>query len=171
VENRDGDFIEIQVYTNRDRYGRDGTYYPPQGYSRSPLRRGSMDPASPDYDTLADWIESPAGDFIEARISWGLINVADPSSRQVIHEAAPRTGLAATRKTDGFRFHVLALKKEGSSLSVVDRFPQGARPTLADYPVFRWAGWEEPRYHLTLKESYGILKEALEAIPEYADGK
>ena len=169
VEGHGGDFIEIQVYTNRDRYGRDGTYYPPLGYSRSPLRRGSMDPRSPDYDTLADWIESPDGGFIEARIAWGLLNVTDPSSLQVVHEDAPRTGLVATRRTEGFRFHLLSLRGAGSSLTVVDRFPRTSRPSLSDYPVYRWPGWEEPRYHLELKDSYGILKEALEAIPEHDD--
>ena len=166
-----GDFIEIEVFTNRDRFGRDGTYYPPRGYSRSPLRRGSLDPASPDHDTLADWIESPDGGFIEARIAWGLLNVTDPSSRQVIHEDAANHGLVATRATDGFRFHLLSLKGEGESLSVVDRFPRAARPALSDFPVYRWAGWEEPRYHLALKDSYGILKEALKAIPEHDDAK
>ena len=171
VEGHGGDFIEIQVFTNRDRYGRDGTYYPPQGYSRSPLRRGSMDPGSPDYDTLADWIESPDGGFIEARIAWGLLNVTDPSSRQVVHEDAKRTGPVATRGADGFRFHLLSLKGEGGSLTVVDRFPRAARPSLSDFPVYRWPGWEEPRYHLTLKDSYGILKAALQAIPEYDDAK
>jgi len=170
VENRNGDFIEIEVYTNRDRYGRDGTYYSPRGYSRSPLRRGSMDPSSPDYDTLADWIESPRGDFLEARIAWGLLNVADPSSLQVIHEEAPRTKLAGTRTTDGFRFHLLALRGKGNSPLVEDRFPHSAHPSLTDFPVYRWAGWEEPRYHLALKDSYGILQKALKDIPEVADG-
>ena len=171
VENRDADFIEIYVYCNRDRFGRDGTYYPPQGYSRSPLRRGSMDPDSKDYDTLADWIESPGGDFIETRIPWGLLNVTDPSSLQVVHETGPRTGLVATRRTDGFRFHVLALEEKGSALVVTDRLPRGDRPSLSDFPVYRWPPWDEPRYHLALKDSYGILKDALDAIPTYEPAK
>ena len=165
VENRNGDFIDITVYCNRDRLGRDGTAYPPKGYSRSPLKRGSLDSASPDYDTLADWIESPDGSFIEARIAWGLLNVTDPSSLQVVHESAPRTGLVATRRTEGFRFHVLALQEKGKSLVVTDRLPRSARPAAADFPTYRWKGWEEPTYHLKLKDSYGILQEALKAIP------
>jgi len=167
VDNRQGDFIEINVYCNRDRLGRDGTFYPPQGYSRSPLRRGSLDPAAADYDTLADWIESPDGSFIEARIAWGLLNVTDPSSRQVVHESAPRTGLVATRRTEGFRFHVLALQQKGKSLVVTDRLPRSSRPAAADFPIYRWPSWEEPSYHLQLKDSYRILQEALKAIPTY----
>ncbi|MCI0568697.1 MAG: tetratricopeptide repeat protein [Acidobacteria bacterium] len=171
VENRNADFIDIFVYCNRDRLGRDGTFYPPQGYSRSPLRRGSLDPASSDYDTLADWIESPDGGFIEARIAWGLLNVTDPSSLQVVHESAPRTGPVATRRTEGFRFHVLALQEKGKSLMVTDRFPRNTRPAAADFPVYRWPAWEEPTYHLEVKDSYGILKEALKAIPTYDASK
>ena len=167
VDNRQGDFIDIYVYCNRDRLGRDGTAYPPQGYSRSPLRRGSLDPASVDYDTLADWIESPDGSFIEARIAWGLLNVTDPSSLQVVHESAPRTGLVATRRTDGFRFHVLALQEKGNGLVVTDRLPRSPRPAIGDFPTYRWSGWEEPSYHLELKDSYRILQEALKAIPTY----
>jgi tetratricopeptide (TPR) repeat protein len=171
VENRQGDFIDIYVYCNRDRVGRDGTFYPAQGYSRSPLRRGSVDPASPDYDTLADWIESPDGSFIEARIAWGLLNVTDPSSLQVVHENAPRTGLVATRRTEGFRFHVLALQEKGKSLVVTDRLPRDTRPAKSDFPTYRWSGWEVPTYHLKLKDSYGILQEALKAIPTYDTSK
>lgn len=171
VDNRQGDFIEITVYCNRDRLGRDGTFYPPQGYSRSPLRRGSVDPAAADYDTLADWIESPDGSFIEARIAWGLLNVTDPSSLQVVHESAPRTGLVATRRTEGFRFHVLALQKKGNSLVVTDRLPRGSRPAADDFPTYRWPSWEEPSYHLKLKDSYRILQEALKAIPTYDTSK
>jgi hypothetical protein len=167
VENSNGDFIEISVYCNRERLGRDGTYYPPQGYSRSPLRRGSLDPASPDFNTLADWIDSPDGRFIEARIPWGFLNVTDPSSLQVVHETEARTGAVATRKTDGFRFHVLALQRRGNGWSVVDRLPRSPHPLLADFPIYRWQGWETPTYHLQLKESYGILQKALKGIETY----
>jgi hypothetical protein len=114
-------------------------------------------------------MESPAGDLIEVRIPWGLLNVTDPSSHQVVHEEAPRTGLVATRRTEGFRFHLLSLQSKGGAWSVVDRFPREAQPALASFPLFRWPGWEEPTYHLKLKESYGILKEALKDIPEHDD--
>jgi tetratricopeptide (TPR) repeat protein len=171
VANSNGDFIDITVYCNRDRFGRDGAYYPAQGYSRSPLKRGSLDPGSADYDTLADWIDSPAGDFLELRLPWGLLNVTDPSSLQVVHETAPRTGLVATRKTDGFRFHVLALQKDGKTMKVVDQLPRAEPATREDFPTYRWAGWEQPSYHLTLKDSYAILKEALRAIPTYEPAK
>jgi hypothetical protein len=167
VPNSRGEFIDIEVFTNRDRYGRDGTYFPPQGTDRSPLRRGSTDPASPDYDSLADWIESPDGDFLEARIPWGLLNVTDPSSHRVVHEETAHTGLVDTRATEGFRFHLLSLRRERGTLTVTSRLPASPKPARTDFPLYRWAGWETPTYHLTLKDSYRILQEALPAIPTY----
>ncbi len=171
IDNEAGDFIEICVDTNRGRYGRNGTFYPGRGYCRSPLRRGSTDPASPSYDSLADWIESPTGDFIEMRIAWGLLNVTDPSSRQVVHETSRREGVVETRATEGFRFHVLALRRDGEKLSVVDQLPRGEKPSMDAYPLFSWPGWEQPSYHLTLKEGYGIVREALKTIPTSPEGK
>ncbi|MGH9509323.1 MAG: tetratricopeptide repeat protein, partial [Terriglobales bacterium] len=50
-----GSFDEFIVETNRQRYGRDGTVYRGQRYSRSILRYGSANPAAPDFDSLAEW--------------------------------------------------------------------------------------------------------------------
>ena len=54
---------------------------------------------------------------------------------------------------------------------MVDRLPRAEKPSLSDFPVYRWSSWEEPHYHLALKDSYGILKEALKAIPSYEPSK
>ncbi len=162
VENRDGNFVRIEVFTNRDRFGRDGTFYPAGGYDRSPLRHGSASPADPGYDSLAEWMESPDGGFVEARIPWGLLNVTDPSSRQVVHETRKTTDLVETATTDGFRFHVLGLElSRDGRLAVFSRLPRRGSLEIGDFPAYLWAGWEEPRYHLRLKQSYEVLKEAL----------
>jgi len=166
--NRDGAYAEIIAEPNRERWARDGTHYPSETYSRSPLRHGTTDPASPDYDSLADWIAAPDGRFIEARIPWGLLNVADPSSHQVIHEQTRREGVVETTTTPGFRFHVVALqskKNKQSRLRPVDTFPRSSDPTEADYPTYTWQGWEQPTYHLTPKSSFEILKRQLAALP------
>ena len=163
-ERSDGDFISMMVPTNRDRFGRDGTWYPAKSYEGSALRYGSMDPDSPLADTLAEWIVSPGGDFLETRLPWGALNVTDPSSLRVLHEETARGGLAETRETEGFRFDVvLAGAAAGASVS---RLPGSAPASPADYPVYRWSGWQQPRYHLQLKDSYWILKDALRRIPE-----
>lgn len=164
VENDRGDFVEIVTFTNRDRYGRDGTYYPPKGYSRSPLRFGSTDPASPVFDDLADWFAGPGRRVVELRIPWGLLNVADPSSRRVIHEQRETEGIVETAMTDGFRFHVLALRGSADDPKVVDAFPPDGGARVEDYPSYLWPGWERPSYRLELKPSYSLLRDALARI-------
>jgi hypothetical protein len=159
--NEDGEFVEIVAEPNRERWGRDGTHFPALTYSRSPLRFGSTDPASPEFHDLADWYAAPDGGVVEVRIPWMLLNVTDPSSHRVIHETSRTEGTVESTRTEGFRFHVLALRDDGDGPRVVQSFPQGPEPTLADYPLFTWPGWEKPAYHLELKESYFVLREAL----------
>jgi len=162
LENHDGRFVRIEVFTNRDRFGRDGTYYPARGYDRSPLRRGSSDPSSPAYGSLAEWMDSADGSFVEARIPWGLLNVTDPSSRQVVHETRNTTDLVETAASDGLRFHVLGLERLADGrLALSSSLPRGPAPAAGDFPAYLWPGWEQPRYHLRLKQSYEILKNSL----------
>jgi hypothetical protein len=52
-------------------------------------------------------------------------------------------------------------------MQVIDRLPRSENPSRREFPSYRWTGWEQPRFHLALKESYGILKETLRAIPTY----
>jgi hypothetical protein len=159
-----GDFIEIRTFTNRERFGRDGTYYPAKGYNRSPLRHGMTDPSSPRYDSLADWFAADDAGLIEARIPWGLLNVADPSSRRVIHEEARTEGVVETAATEGFRFHLLALKRSEGDTRVLDSLP--ARDSdSSDYPIYSWPSWEQPTYRLELKRSYAIFGETLRSLP------
>jgi hypothetical protein len=158
--NADGIFTDILAVPNRERYGRDGTHYPARTYSRSPLRRGSTDPDSPGYESLADWIASPDGSAIELRIPWGLLNVADPSSHRVIDERERRTGPVETSITEGFRFHVVAL----DSGAVVDQLPGPEASAVTDYPVYRWPAWEQPTYHLIPKRSHDILRRKLREL-------
>jgi len=165
VSNDNADFVEIRVYTNRDRYGRDGTYYPARGYSRSPLRRGTTDPHSPNDDSLADYDVSADGSLIELRLAWGLLNVADPSSHQIIHETARTEGIVETATTDGFRFHVVALEHHNSQWKVTSTLPASRNPNLSDFPAYLWPAWNHPTYHFQLKQSYAILKEALTQLP------
>jgi tetratricopeptide (TPR) repeat protein len=158
--NAEADYVEIIAVPNRDRYGRDGTHYPARQQIIGTLRQGTTDPASPAYDSLADWATSGDGDFVEVRIPWTLLNVTDPSSHQVVHERSSKEGPVETTTTAGFRFHVVALRGE-SRPAAIDRLPTPARPSLADYPVYRWPGWEQPAYHLVPKRGYAILREHL----------
>jgi tetratricopeptide (TPR) repeat protein len=172
VRNEDGRFTAIWVETNRRRIGRDGTSYPAQGYSRSPLLHASMDPRDPDHDTLADWHANVAGSFIEARIAWGLLNVTDPSSRRVLHDDPSRPGSIGTQVTAGFRFYMASIRPDdppGQETPVrgrlADRLPRGEVRSAAELPFYSWEGWDRPSYRIERKESWSIVKEAFDSIP------
>ncbi len=176
VENDDGRFMEIRVETNRRRIGRDGTVFPAQGYSRSPLRHGSVDPRDPDATSLADWRASPAGSFIEARIGWGLLNVTDPSSRRVLHDDPNDLRSIGTLETPGFRFYVVAIKPRGTpggatpiAGTLADRLPAGPAATVADIPLYAWPGWDRPAFRIEKKEGWPIVKRAFGTLPAGAE--
>jgi tetratricopeptide (TPR) repeat protein len=172
IRNDDGRFKAIRVETNRRRIGRDGTQYPTQGYSRSPLLHASMDPRDPDYDTLADWHAGVDGSFIEARIAWGLLNVTDPSSRAVLDDDLSDPGSIGTTVTDGFRFYVAAIRPDFPPSRetpvrgrLADRLPRGEARSADDLPLYSWSGWESPSYRIERKESWSIVKEVFDSIP------
>ena len=52
-------------------------------YETGDLAYGNANPAAPDYDSLADFIF--AGDYVELKLPWQLLNFSDPS-RMTIHD-------------------------------------------------------------------------------------
>ena len=158
TDNDRGDFVEISVFTNRDRYGRDGTYYPARGYSRSPLRHGTTRAEDEQYDSLSDWFLSADGTTLELRLPWGLLNVADPSSRRVTHETTRQDDVVDTVETDGFRFQLLWLENSPRGRRRVTAIPARGS-TLKGFPTYLWPGWESPTYHLRRKRSFGIVRD------------
>jgi len=174
VENSDGKFVEMKVETNRRRFGRAGEVFAPLSVDRSPLRHGSMDPRDPDHSTLADWRVGVAANVIELRIGWGLLNVTDPSSRRVLQDAPGHPKKVGSVETDGFRFYVAAVKPSGPAggatpidARLADRLPPGEPALPSDLPMYTWRKWDRPTYHLEKKESWGILKKALAALPAH----
>ncbi len=178
VANDDGRFVEIRQTTNRGRFGRDGTEYPAQGYSLSPLRHGSIDRRDSDYNTLADWRVGRAGDFIEVRLGWGLLNVTDPSSRRVLHDNPDDLRAIGTVVTPGFRFLAAAVRPAGAPGGstpvaglVTDRLPAGDLLTARDLPQYSWTGWERPTYRIERKDAWTILKTAFATLPSEPAGE
>ena len=175
-ENSDGVYTEMLAETNRRRIGRDGTVFPAVTYSRSPLRYGTMDPASPRFDDLVEWRAGDDGTFVELRLGWNLLNVTDPSTRQVLNDPVPPHGGAGHSTTDGFRFYVAAFEPSGetgqTAGKVVATLPgvdAGGRFS-SQAPLYAWQPWEEPTYHAYLKKSYFILKERLAGLGPAAAG-
>jgi hypothetical protein len=152
VARDDGRFDSLFVITNRARYGRDGAFFPAQGYDRGRLRFGRESES-----TLADWFHDTDAGLLELRLPWGLLNVTDPSTATVLaeREGAP----FATATTGGIRVGVLL--RRSSDGAVLETLP--ARATKGGWPSalfrsWRWPTWTEPTSHAALKPVYDSLK-------------
>lgn len=156
----DGRFDSLFVITNRARFGRDGTFYPAQGYDRGMLRH-----APEAATTLADWYHDAVAGLIELRIPWGLINVTDPSTRTVLFDDVtraredPDAGSFGTATTDGVRVGAVMYRK-GVRPRVIATLPgrSGSAWRRTAFRTYTWRPWEEPRSHSRLKPVYDSLR-------------
>ncbi|TDF93854.1 hypothetical protein [Paenibacillus piri] len=112
------------------------------------LNKGITDPASDQYNSLADWYAE--GPVMEIRIPWMLLGFTDPSTGQVWR----------------YPYEAKALKMvEAKSIKIEPHLQtQGDGSETASGPVeplnYKWNHWEKPEYHERLKKSYDVLKEA-----------
>ncbi len=154
--NTDGLYDTLWVTPNRRTFGRDGRVYEAQRLERNLLRH-----ARQQETTLADWYADSATGVIEIRLPWGMLHVTDPSSHQVLFGLDGTYPASVT--TDGFRFVVQAVDKATQQ-------PQASLPSaaagFATPPLWRWAGWEEPRWYAERKPVFDAMRETFRAIPD-----
>ena len=137
-----GRFDSLFVATNRFRVSRDGRSFPARGVNRGRLRYGRAREF-----TLADWYVDDEARLVEIRIPWALLNVADPSSRRVLHRVTAR-GPFPVVATDGFRFVVRG----------TDRASGVVAADLGPTSTFAWTCWDEPVWHERLKPAYYAMQ-------------
>jgi len=147
-----GRFVPPSLETNRERYARDGTRYPPIRVAPGRLRFGSLDPSSPDFDTRSDVAVGSSG-AIEIRLPWALLNFADPSSGQVLHspEPAAQLGTAPTRE---IRLHACSFDRA-----------RGDAPVPLPVAGLPLQPWVTPAYRLEAKHGLQQLREAFRRLP------
>ncbi len=165
-----GAWVVMQNQTNVRRISKDGKrFYPPHTFTMSALRHGSLERGHAEYDTLADFFSS--GNTIELRIPWGLIQVADPSSKAIVWLDKKNQ----TRTTEGIRVLAVSYKPEAGALrarktgmasNITDCLPERVESTIP--ATYTWDGWNIPVYHTYVKESYYRFQQALADIPEEA---
>ncbi len=151
----DGRFDPMFVITNRARFGRDGTFFPAQGYDRGVLKFGTAAGSS-----LADWYVDLQAGLIEIRLPWGLLNVTDPSSRTVLFDrGAQLEGDFGTAVTDGFRMGVAVYDRRNPKvpLATLPAAVNG-RWRSTDFTTWTWPAWEVPTSHSRLKPVYDSLR-------------
>jgi hypothetical protein len=163
-----GAWVALLCRTNMRRISKDGKrFYPSHVRSMSDLRHGSLDERRPDFNSLSDF--HVAGNRVEIRIPWSQLNFTDPSTRSVLWMRGPEK----SRTTEGIRALALSYRPRKDSAAAADT---GGRTNITDslpqrlvgenVTLYSWEPWESPVYHMYLKKSYFMYKEALSAIPE-----
>jgi len=157
-------FEEMVVEPNRRRYGRDGRLYPPVRYSRSPLKWGTLAQGSTEYNSLAQWYANPKTNIIEVRIPWGLLQVTDPSSLQVL-AGIDRSGTFYTEATPGLRVALLSYRPQsGEVTDVLPTLQPGGVIAEEDLKRYVWAPWDSVEAKPYVKDSYAVVQRAFVAV-------
>ena len=119
-----------------------GEVIPFSTYDAGILRHGNSNPDSTNFDNLSDfYIEEHS---VEIRIPWLLLNVMDPSTKQVMSNFGSSNQFQP-EVTPGFHFNVV-VQHNNEEFTLPSTF-------------FTWDNWDEVVYHERLKESYYIIQD------------
>jgi hypothetical protein len=163
-----GAWVVLLSRTNMRRISKDGKrFHPSHVRSMSNLKHGTLEEHRTDFNSLSDF--HVAGNRVEIRIPWCQLNFTDPSSRTVLW----MSGAGKSRTTEGIRALALSYRPRKESAAAI---PTGGRTNITDslprrlveenVRLYSWDPWDTPVYHMYLKKSYHVYKEALSAIPE-----
>jgi len=112
------------------------------------LIAGITDPASPDYNSLADFYCK--GEVLEIRLPWMMLGFTDPSSRQVWeYPYRQKLDYFTARTSPGINVQLLG---DGDM----------SKPLL----FYTWDAWDTPTYHERKKQSYYVLQSYLRGLPD-----
>lgn len=95
-ENNNGRFVDEELLSNRERQTLTGKTWRRIIFNRSPLIHGTLE-----ENSNTDWCYDAETGILEVRLDWHLLNVSDPSSRQVLNDAEGTSEIETTT-TEGF---------------------------------------------------------------------
>lgn len=159
----DGVFDTLYALTNRPRFTDKGELIRGSGFNMGRLLH-----ARASENSLADWWYDVESGMLQLRLPWPMLNVSDPSSRQVLTESdpaqalgerpdAPRSQLTGVR-TDGFRFGVVGLRSGPEIAGTIPARDEYGNWPLNRFKTWAWPEWETPTWHEYLKASYYSLQ-------------
>lgn len=159
----DGVFDPLFVLTNRARYMGDGSIVRGRGIDLGKLTYGTLA-----QNTLSDWWWDSAAGILELRLPWGLLNVSDPSTAQILFESDVEKALhpgdsgpfsqLVGKPSDGFRFGVVALSTGPDVLGTIPALDAYGNWPRAAFTTWKWKTWDVPTFHARLKPVYAALQ-------------
>ncbi|MCM3161098.1 hypothetical protein [Metabacillus litoralis] len=94
---------------------------------------------------------------LELRLPWLMINVKDPSQKEIMGDVWSEKGIASSEIIQSLFAKVVVTNKDQEPVQMV--------PSLeGDWIQYSWDNWDEPTYHERLKKSYNYLQETFKKI-------
>lgn len=134
---------------------------PFQDYETGVLEYGSANPASKNFNSLTDISVSSDKKIIEGRIPWQLLNVKDPSLKEIMGDVW-KQGLSGSAASSGIRTAIVTTTK-GSLEQTVPKTVNG-QLQQKDSLVYNWNSWNQPPFYERLKTSYEIMKKTFGTV-------
>ena len=122
----------------------ENTQVPFESYETGKLIFGDGNPSHEDYQSLADFNYKDG--ILEIRIPWALLNVMDPSEKQIMNDLYQMQSISPT-KADGFSVGMGVTGSAGMKVSLDGKFD--------------WNAWTTPTFHERLKPVYYLLQKGL----------
>jgi hypothetical protein len=136
------------------------TQIPFQYYETGKLMFGDANPQHKDFNSLTDVSVSSDKKIIEGRIPWQLLNVKDPSLKEVMADIW-KEGLTGSQKIEGIRVSVAVAGQQKITMTLPKE--KNAEISQTDSVLYKWKEWEEPSYHERLKKSYYIMQKTYQS--------
>lgn len=140
---------------------------PLDSYETGVLKFGNGNPNHAEFDSLTDVSYNEKDHVVEVRIPWQLLNVRDPSTREIMGDMW-KEGLKGSEEISGFKISLLSYRPDnqgaidtlsGADISYTSpEFMNGILKT-EDMFEYQWEKWDIPKSHERLKKSYFIMKE------------
>lgn len=111
-------------------------------YETGLLTYGNANPASEDFNSLADFCF--AGDYVELKLPWQLLNFANPSEMMIHDDYYEHYGVEYIQIDEMY-------------VGIADGDHGGVRIAMESFPLQGWG--KTVTYHERLKESYYMLKD------------
>ncbi|MBT2653710.1 hypothetical protein J7E81_00425 [Bacillus sp. ISL-18] len=134
---------------------------PFQDYETGVLQYGSANPASKNFNSLTDISMSSDKKIIEGRIPWQLLNVKDPSLKEIMGDVW-KQGLSVSEEASGIRAAIVTTAKGGLEQAI----PKTVNGQLQQKGslVYNWNSWDQPPFYERLKTSYEIMKKTFGSV-------
>ena len=124
-------------------------------YETGKLKVGNGNPKSEKFDSLTDISRSDDGKVIEIRVPWQLLNIKDPSTKEIASDYWQH-GIDGSETISGIR--LAAFVTNGEEIKASLPLIENQIILEKDVKEYKWENWDVPNYHERLKDSYYMMQ-------------